>query len=107
MCEFNIILKEGNKETKVADSIVYARMKEGNTFFSGLGVDTEIEGGLITELNVIADKGPFIKVIKSPIINDFLSFLDKYNKLKQENATESDIKSEWEKISDKIKNELS
>ena len=107
MCEFKIIVKEGEKKTTVADSIVYGKVRDGNIIFSGLGVDKEIEGGLITELNVIAEESPFIQVIKSPIISEFLGFLDKYEKIKEAKDTNLDIKNEWEKTSEKIKNIIS
>jgi hypothetical protein len=107
MCEFKIIVKEGEKKTAVADGIVYGKVRDGNILFSGLGVDKEIQGGLITELNVIAEESPFIQVIKSPIISEFLAFMNKYEKLKEGKDTNLEIKREWEKTSDHIKNIIS
>ena len=106
MCEFKINLIDGKQISEVVREIVFGKIENGNIIFKGLGVEKEIPGGIITELNVISEEGASIEIIQSPVISPFLRFLEKIQENKMGNISNTDLINEWEITNEEIKNEL-
>ncbi len=106
MCEFRVKLKDGNVLTDITEGIVFCTIKDGEIIFRGLGVEKKVSGGIITEFNVIGEESAYIHIVKSPIISEFLKFIDKEQENKNGNLSKTDLLNEWEKVNGNIKNFL-
>ncbi|NVM55767.1 MAG: CooT family nickel-binding protein [Candidatus Helarchaeota archaeon] len=80
MCEFKVVVKEpGKKEYLAIEEISYLKIQEddGSILLKGLGIQKKIDTAIMKEINVFGEDGAIAKVFKTPIIGDFLKFLNK------------------------------
>ncbi len=77
MCEFHIMISELDKpETLLTEDISYLKIQDdGILLLRGLGIQEKVEDTIISEVNTYAEEGAIARLIKAPIIGDFMKFL--------------------------------
>ena len=99
MCEFKILVKEpGKAEYQAMEDISFLKLEDdGTLILSGFGIKETIDSAIISEVNVYADEGAELRVIKAPLFKKFLKFL----KLLETGSYSSELEQTWK---DFIKN---
>ncbi|MEM3382632.1 MAG: CooT family nickel-binding protein [Nitrososphaerales archaeon] len=96
MCEFKVISKEGDKERKVGEDIVYAKIIDDHVLLKDiLGKAIKIHGAIIEEVDVNAE---ILKLISSPILIKIKRFLDACNKCDSGKVYDEKIEALWEDV---------
>ncbi|MHA1129469.1 MAG: hypothetical protein ACTSQI_05960 [Candidatus Helarchaeota archaeon] len=93
MCEFRILVSQpGEDEVLAIEDISYLELQEdGTILLRGLGVQEKVENAIIKVINTYAEEGATAKLVKSPIIGDFLRLLNKF----EQNPHSPEIKGLW------------
>ena len=74
MCEFNVFLKKGDKEEKIAENIVKVRTyNEGVELRDPLGVPLFIKNSIIENVDVMSEKLVLIDVSNKPKFSEIFS----------------------------------
>ena len=74
MCEFDVFLKKGGKEEKIAENIVKVRTySEGVELRDPLGVPLFIKNSIIENVDVMSEKLVLIDVSNNPKISEIFS----------------------------------
>jgi|GEM_PF-1623643 predicted RNA-binding protein len=96
LCEFKVISKEGEKEKKVGEDIVYAKFSEDHVLLKDiLGRDIKIHGAIIEEVDVNSE---ILKLASSPLIIKINKFLYAYHKCDSEKVYDEKIEALWEDV---------
>jgi|YelNatPaOPRAMG01_1025707.scaffolds.fasta_scaffold90556_1 predicted RNA-binding protein len=96
LCEFKVISKEGEKEKKVGEDIVYAKFSEDHVLLKDiLGGATKIHGAIIEEVDVNSE---ILKLTSSPIIIKINKFLDACQKCDSGKVYDKKIETLWEDV---------
>jgi len=93
MCEFKILIQEpGKKEYQATEDISYLSLQDNGTIIlTGFGVKETIDAALITEVNVYADEGAKLRLLKIPMLKDFVQFL----KMIETGSYNPEIETSW------------
>lgn len=93
MCEFKVTVSDGGQSSVVATDIVYAELVDGKIILKDiLGVSLVVESAIISHVNVNSQQ---MKLLSLPIINNFIKFIEHYNKCISEREYNSDLEKIW------------
>ncbi len=93
MCEFRILVSEpGKGESLVTEDISYLEVQgDGSVILRGLGIQDKIDNAIIKEVNTYAEEGATAKLVKAPIIGEFIKFL----KILEEGTYTPELEKQW------------
>lgn len=96
MCEFKVLLKDGNDFREVASDVVYVGL-HGNTLTlqDVIGQKIQFQSTIITEVNVPKET---LKLYLNPLIGKVLNFIGKYDECVKSNTYSEDLEEIWEEV---------
>lgn len=96
MCELRVISRDGEKEQKVGEDIVYAKVSDDHVLLKDvLGGAVKIQGAIIEELDINSET---LKLVSSPIIIKIYNFLDACRRCESEKVYDKELESLWNEI---------
>lgn len=96
LCEFKVIKKEGDKEKKIGEDIVYAKLSEDHVLLKDiLGGTIKIHGAIIEEVDVNSE---ILKLASSPIFIKMNKFLDACHKCESEKVYNEKVEVLWDDV---------
>ncbi|MCP8308756.1 MAG: CooT family nickel-binding protein [archaeon] len=96
MCEFKVINKEGEKEQKIGEDIVYAKVSDDYVLLKDiLGGAIKIHGAIIEEVDVNSE---ILKLVSSPLIIKINKFLDACHRCDSKKVYDKELEALWEEI---------
>jgi predicted RNA-binding protein len=96
LCELKVISKDGGKEQKVGEDIIYAKVSDDYVLLKDvLGGATRIHGAIIEEVDINSET---LRLVSSPIIIEINKFLDVYHRCESEKVYDEKVEALWEEI---------
>jgi len=96
LCELKVISKDGEKERKVGEDIIYAKFSEDHILLKDvLGGTIKIHGAIIEEVDINSET---LKLASSPLITKINKFLDACNKCESKKAYDKEVEVLLEEI---------
>lgn len=96
LCELKVINKDGGKEQKVGEDIIYAKVSDDHVLLRDiLGGVTKIHGAIIEEVDINSE---ILKLASSPIIIKINKFLDACRRCESEKVYDEKVEALWEEI---------
>ncbi|MGQ9470003.1 MAG: CooT family nickel-binding protein [Nitrososphaerales archaeon] len=96
MCELRVISKDGEKEQKVGEDIIYAKFSEDYVLLRDvLGGGMKIHGAIIEEVDINSE---ILKLTSSPLIIKINEFLDACHRCESKKVYDKEVETLWEEI---------
>ncbi len=96
LCELKVINKIREKEQKVGEDIIYAKLNGDHILLKDiLGSIYKVHGAIIEEVNINSE---ILKLVSSPLIPKLHQFLIVCNKCESEKSYNKEVESLWKEI---------
>ncbi|MCP8312874.1 MAG: CooT family nickel-binding protein [archaeon] len=96
MCELKVISKDGEKEIKVGEDVIYAKFSEDYILLKDvLGGTIKIHGAIIEEVDINSET---LKLASSPIIIKINKFLDACHRCESKKVYDKEVEALLEEI---------
>lgn len=99
MCELKVIIKDRDRERKIAEDIVRVYYENGKLVLMDiLGSKKHIEGALVSSIDVGTEK---LEILRQPVVEAVIKFVEKYSECLQKNTYSLEVEEAWEEVRSK------